>query len=131
MHPLLTRLVELDLDPLSYALFGSGPLLVRGWIDEVGDLDIIARGKAWEQAMAAGQLEHVVDYGVDVVTIGDSITVGTQWGIGDFCVDELIDTAETIGGIRCVLLEHVVAYKEIAQRPKDIGHLAVIEAHNP
>ncbi|KAA3637332.1 MAG: hypothetical protein DWP92_07985 [Armatimonadetes bacterium] len=131
MHPLLTRLVALDLDPSSHALFGSGPLLVRGWIDTVGDLDVIARGKAWKQAIAAGQLELVADYGVDIVTIGESITVGTQWGIGDFFVDELIDTAETIDGIQCVLLEHVIAYKEIARRPKDIDHLAVIAANDP
>lgn len=129
MHPLLTRLVELDLDPSSHALFGSGPLLVRGWIDDVGDLDVIARGKAWQQAMAVGRLEHVADSGVDIVMIGESITVGTQWGIGDFSVDELIDTAETIGVIRCVLLEHVIAYKEIARRPKDLEHLAVIAAN--
>lgn len=100
-------------------------------MDDVGDLDIIARGEAWEQAIAAGRLEHLAEYGVDVVTIGESITVGTQWGIGDFSVDELINTAEMIQGIRCVLLEHVVAYKKIARRPKDIDHLAVIAANQP
>ena len=66
-------------------------------------------------------------HGVDVVTIGDSITIGTSWGIGDFDVDSLIDEAELIGGIPCVLLEHVIAYKRIANRPKDRMHLKIID----
>lgn len=124
---MLQELLAVGLPRNDYALFGSGPLLARGWIDVAGDLDVLARGAAWSRASVVGRPEHLELYGVDVVTIGDSITIGTSWGIGDFDVDSLIDEAELIGGIPCVLLEHVIAYKRIANRPKDRMHLKIID----
>jgi hypothetical protein len=124
---LLSRLLGLDLPVGDWALFGSGPLLVRGWIDEVGDLDVISRGPAWKQACELGRRSSLPD-GNEIVTIGDAITVGTTWAYGSFDIDELIDTAEMIDGVPCVTIDHVVAYKRIANRPKDRAHLAIIEA---
>lgn len=126
-HPLLQRLRHLELPKGEHALFGSGPLLARGWIDDVGDLDVLARGAAWDRAQVLGELVHLEEYAIDVVHIDEHITVGTRWAIGDFQVDELIDTAEPIAGIPCVRLEHVISYKQIAGRPKDRMHLEVIE----
>ncbi len=129
MHPLLRQLLDLGLPVGDYALFGSGPLLVRGWIDDVGDLDVVARGAAWARAQHIGSLVRLKRYGIDIIAIGDLITVGTVWAIGDFSVDALIDEAEIIQGIPCVRLEHVISYKRIANRPKDRVHLSVIEDH--
>ena len=56
------------------------------------------------------------------------LSIHTEWAIGDFDVDELIDTAEVIDGIPFVRLEHVVAYKRIASRDKDVEHLAEYES---
>lgn len=125
MHRLVEELVGLALSPGDWALFGSGPLLMRGWIDEVGDLDIISRGRAWEQARALGR-PVVLDGGDLIYEIGDGITMGSSWAYGEFSIDALIDTAETIDGVPCVKLEHVVAFKEIADRPKDRTHLILI-----
>ena len=33
-----------------YAVFGSGPLAVRGLVREARDLDVVAPGAAWEEA---------------------------------------------------------------------------------
>ena len=55
-HPLIRRLIELDLPRGDWALFGSGPLLMRGWIDAVGDLDIVCRGAAWDRAREVGEV---------------------------------------------------------------------------
>ena len=127
MHQLVDELVELALPMGDWALFGSGPLLMRGWIDEVGDLDIISRGQAWEKAQTLGSgLELAA--GPLIYKIGEGITVGTHWAYGNFSIDELIDTSEIIDGISCVLLEYVVAFKKIADRPKDREHLALITA---
>ncbi|MCP3973990.1 MAG: hypothetical protein GY720_05800 [bacterium] len=126
LHPWLARLIALNLPPHDYALFGSGPLLVRGWISEVGDLDVLARGAAWEQVLQSGRLVHLDAFDVDVVLIGEHISVGTRWGIGHFDVNQLIDDAELIKGIPCVRLDHVAAYKRIAGRPKDDAHLQII-----
>ena len=43
----------------------------------------------------------------------------------------MIDTAEIIDGLPFVRLEHVIAYKQIAGRPKDLQHLALIEKAGP
>ena len=129
MKPILRQLLSLGFPKDDYALFGSGPLLVRGWIDEVGDLDVIARGPAWEHALRIGQLHRLETWGIDVVSIREAITVGTAWAIGDFSVDALIDDAELIDGIPCVELRHVISYKRLADRPKDREHLGVIQTH--
>jgi hypothetical protein len=126
-HPLLAALLALELPVGDYALFGSGPLLARGWIDEVGDLDVLARGAAWDKARRLGAMRRLEPYDVDVIFVGEDISIGTTWGLGEFSVDQLIDEAELIEGIPCVPLRHVVAYKRIADRPKDRAHIAVIE----
>lgn len=127
VHPLLRRLRELDFPAEHYAIFGSGPLLVRGWIEDVGDLDLIAREPVLSLALAAGEHLYLEEHDVTVIGIdGGAITVGTSWAYGDFDVDRLIDTAEMIEGFPCVLLEHVAAFKRIAGRAKDMEHLAII-----
>lgn len=124
MHRLLRKVRELRLPEGSYAIFGSGPLLVRGVIDEVSDIDIVCREPAWSSAKALGEVLRLPEYDLDVVSIGDArITVGTVWGIGEFNTDELIDTAEIIEALPFVRLDYVVAYKRIANRPKDRAHL--------
>lgn len=128
-HPALLELAEFDLPAQDSALFGSGPLLARGWIDEVGDLDILVRREAWSVAQERGTLTHLEQYDVDIVTFGTFVTAGPTWGLGTFDVDQLIDTAEMVNGVRCVRLEHVIEYKQLAGRPKDLIHLAIIERH--
>ena len=41
------------------------------------------------------------------------MTFGREWGIGDFNVTELIETAEMIDSLPFVRLEYVVRYKTI------------------
>jgi hypothetical protein len=128
MHPLIRRLVELDLPSGEWALFGSGPLLLRRWIDDVGDLDVVGRGAAWERACEVGELGILEPDGVEIVNVdGGVITIGRSWRYGETSIDALIDTSETLDGIPCVRLEHIVAYKRVADRPKDREHLRAIE----
>lgn len=122
------RLRELELPGDDWAVFGSAPLLVRGIIDTVDDLDVLTRGAAWEYVQTLGPVIADEEFRENIVSIQDDLlTFGTVWGIGDFDENELIDTADVIGGIRFVRLEHVEAYKRIAGRPKDLAHLALIE----
>lgn len=130
MHRSIQRLAELDLPQGDWALFGSGPLLLRGWIDEVGDLDVVSRGPAWEKAKEHGHLAVLPD-GNQIVEAGAGVTVGRTWLYGSFTIDDLIDTAEMIDGIPCVRLEHVISYKRLADRPKDRVHLEIIESKTP
>ena len=126
-HRLMDRLHSLALPPGDYAVFGSGPLIVRGIIEATNDLDVISRGAAWDRARHLGDVAYLEEHDVEVVSFDDgAITVGTSWAYGEFDIDRLIDPAETIDGLPFVRLEHVVRYKEAAARPKDLAHLAAL-----
>jgi len=113
-----------------YAVFGSGPLLAKGIIDAVNDLDVICRGPAWERACELGDLVPIGGTDVMIVSTHDgAITLGRTWAYGSFDLAELITTAEMIKGLPFVRMEHVIEYKTIAGRPKDLAHLALIEGH--
>ena len=118
----------LDLPPDGYAVFGSGPLLIRGVIEEANDLDVVCRPHTWEQARRLGEVVALED-GVEVISVNNgAITFGRSWRYGDVDIEHLIDTADELEGIPFVRLEHVIAYKRIADRPKDRVHLAALAA---
>jgi hypothetical protein len=122
---LFDRLRALELTPGEYAVFGSGPIAVRGLIDTVRDLDVIVRGQTWQQVRALGV---VVMKGKDeTVDLGNGLTFGTSWGYGDFDIEKLIDDAEVIEHLPFVTLDAVVEFKKIADRPKDRVHLRLLQ----
>ena len=127
-HSCLDLLRSLGLPVGHHVLFGSGPLLARGWIDEVGDLDVLARGPAWERARQLGDEVHLDEWNVTIIEIDEVITIGTRWAVGEVDVDDLIDRAEMIDGIPCAPLRDVITYKRILARPKDLAHLDIIAA---
>ena len=130
MISLFDRVKSLNLPASDFAIFGSGPLIVRGIIPASNDLDIICRGQAWERVKAIGELEYLSKYDVTVVTMCDGrLTFGTKWAIGEFDIDELIDGAEEIDGLPFVQLEHVTNYKAISRRPKDLQHIEALKAY--
>jgi len=127
---LFDRVKSLNLPVGDFAIFGSGPLIVRGIIPASNDLDIICRGQAWERVKGIGELEYLSEYDVTVVSLCDGrLTFGTKWAIGEFDIDELIDGAEEIDGLPFVRLEHVTNYKKISNRPKDLRHIEALKAY--
>lgn len=128
----LTTVLELlrstDLGEGDHAVFGSGPLLVRGIIDSVNDIDVVARGEAWRRATAAGELVHLPEHDITVVSLHDGrLTVGMAWAIGNIDIDNAIDSADIIEGSPWARLDLVVEYKRVADRPKDREHLRLLE----
>ncbi len=127
---LFDQLKGLNLPAGDFAIFGSGPLVVRGIIPASNDLDILCRRLAWKTVREIGELEYLSDYDVSIVTMCDGcLTFGPEWGIGNFDINELIDSAEVIDGLPFVRLEHVACYKGIIKRPKDLEHLQALEAY--
>ncbi len=113
----------------SYAIFGSGPLAIRGIISACNDLDVLCNDDAWEIVSRIGRTEFLPEYGVSIVALADTdITFGTSWGIGDFDINQLIDSAEMIDGLPFVLLEHVIRYKNIRSSTKDRRHLDALRS---
>lgn len=130
MMSLFDRVKSLNLPAGDYAIFGSGPLIVRGIIQATNDLDIVCRGKAWKTVLETGEHEYLSEYDVAVVTMFDGrLTFGSQWAIGEFDIDELIDNAEEIDGLPFVRKEHVASYKKISTRPKDRDHLEALSRY--
>ena len=131
LNSLFDRVKRLNLPVGDYAIFGSGPLIVRGIIRGSNDLDIICRGRAWQKVKKMGGQEYLSKYDVTVVTMCDGhLTFGRKWGIGEFDINDLIDSAEKIDGLPFVRLEHVASYKNISNRPKDLIHLEALKAYH-
>ncbi len=127
MKSLFDLVKSLNLPEGDFAIFGSGPLIVRGIVPASNDLDIICRGGAWDYIKGLGECEYLTEYNVDIVTLFDgSLTFGDGWGIGAFDTDELIDNAEFIDGLPFVRLEYVAKYKKVSKRPKDLQHLEAL-----
>ena len=124
---LFGRLRAVGLPEGDYAVFGSGPLAARGLIREIGDLDVVARGAAWERAKALGPSSFAPG-GDPVVRLGGGdIEVFGGWLGWD--VDALIDRAEVVGELSFARLEDVLAFKLSYGRPKDLAHARLIEEH--
>ena len=120
---LFDQLRQLQLPLNGYAIFGSGPLAIRGIIPACNDLDILCKQDVWDIVSREGVTEFLPEYDVTVASFFDgAITFGSEWGIGEFNVVELIDTAEMIDSLPFVRLEYVVWYKRFAapQCTKDI-----------
>ena len=125
---LFDRLKQLNLPPQGFAIFGSGPLAIRGLIPLANDLDIVCRQEVWETVSSLGTIEYLPIYDVTVSTMfSGAVTFGTRWGIGSFDVEELIDTAEIIDALPFVKLEHVIRYKQIRSSAKDLLHLDALK----
>lgn len=124
INELFDYLRGLRLPPGDFAIFGSGPLIVRRWIDATNDLDVVCRGDAWTRACETGNVSVDKRYGVSLAShCNGQITFGTRWAIGSFDIDTLIDSAEIIDDLPFVELRHVIAYKELRASPKDLLHL--------
>jgi hypothetical protein len=121
------KLRALDLPTEDYAIFGSGPLAVRGLIEEVHDLDVVARGAAWEQAKGLGEVRIAPEGDPLVWLEGGAIEVFSGWLGWD--IDMLIDNAEIIDGLPFARLEDVLAFKLSLGRPKDVAHARLIEGY--
>ena len=131
LNELFEFLKRLGLPESDYAVFGSGPLIVRGIIPPTNDLDVICRRAAWARVRDLGTLQFNDDYGVEIVALFDGrVTFGNKWGIGNFDLDELIDTAEYIEGLPFVRLDHVVAYKLQRKSAKDGRHIELLRRSN-
>lgn len=122
---ILATVTALALPSGQWVVHGSGPMVLRGLLPEVNDLDIVARGTAWRAALdlgtpVAGRHDLVVRYRSDV-------EIWSGWFDDD--VDALIDAAELVDGVPIAPLRAVLAFKERLARPKDAGHIALLRSH--
>lgn len=127
--PLMQKLLSLDLPTKDYAVFGSAPMALHGLKNLENDIDVIARGEAWEKAKQSRfPEESPMRFGNFLKLFDGKVEIYHCWFPKDaWNVDELIDGAEIVDGIRYVRLDKVLEYKKYRNSPKDISDIKLIE----
>ncbi len=125
MYVLLAELDAIKLPAGEYAIFGSGPMAVRGW-REANDLDVIVTQPVWDWLL--GKYDVRDPHGTPRISFGD-VDLFRDWGPGVWNLDRLIDEAELIDGRPYVQLESVLAWKKLRGKPKDEPDIKILEAN--
>ncbi|HBR80288.1 MAG: Transcriptional regulator, AraC family [Candidatus Uhrbacteria bacterium GW2011_GWE2_45_35] len=97
-------------------------------IRESHDLDVVARGSAWEIAKLLGDIEWREDGVQRVSLLNSDVEIFNSWGFGRWSADELIDSADLFEGVRFVNLGIVLEYKRQLTREKDLVDIKLIQA---
>lgn len=99
-------------------------MVLHGLIPEAGDVDVIARGAAWEQALKFGEPQDGV---TDLcIRMSPGLEIWSGW-LGED-VNVLIDRARATEGVPCVSLSEVLRFKLAVNRPKDQQHIRLLRA---
>jgi len=123
---------ELDLDVRDFVIFGSGPLLAHGLRYGIHDLDVVARGPAWQRVLGHGCPGTGSVNGAPMALFWDGLIQFSQgWITADWDADDLIDRAQRLQGWPFATLADVLAYKEILLRPKDYPDIAALRQAVP
>lgn len=66
LNRLLKKLSDYGLNPQDYVVYGSAPMAVAGYIDDVNDLDVVVRPEAWpfkrEGRYNDGEIEFFIEW---------------------------------------------------------------------
>lgn len=129
-HRLIRLLEKLALPASDYVVTGSGPLLAHGLRKDIHDIDLVARGKAWEQAALLGPVRRSKSGLGRWIALDDGqIEIFDHWVGGLTDVDAMIDGAELVDGIPFLTLRDTLRWKRGLGRAKDLPDIAVIERH--
>jgi hypothetical protein len=113
-----------------YVVTGSGPLLAHGLKKNINDIDLLARGRAWERAARLGTVRRSKSgIGRWISLSGGQIEVFDHWVGGLFDVDAMIDEAEFVEGVPFMSLRETLRWKRSLGRAKDQRDVALIERH--
>ena len=127
---LIRQVLDLRMPPGDYALAGSVPLYAHGLRARLGDVDVVARGAAWDIAQTFGKPVRAPSGIGRVVRIGEGrIEIFDRWVAPEWPIDALIDGAEVIDGIRFVSLLDSLAWKRYLNRAKDAADIRLLEQY--
>ena len=102
---LTIKLETYNLNKNDFAIFGSAPLVAKGLLEDVNDLDIIVRPSAWT-------FETVGEFRDEDIEFFDN------WP--PFDIDDLIDNQSfEYNGFKFVNIDYVYQYKQSMGRDKD------------
>ncbi|MGN9845151.1 hypothetical protein ACTMTI_44210 [Nonomuraea sp. H19] len=124
---LFAELARLSLPRGHYVVCGSAALYVRGLRARMGDLDVLARGAAWDVVLSLGIAPTAAPshHGQVIHHPTLAIEFVDRWTPG-WPTDDLIDSADLIDGFPVMRLGDVLAWKEHAHRLKDQPDITAI-----
>ena len=106
---LLLKLETYNLDKNDFAIFGSAPLVAKGMLEDVNDLDIIVRPSAWKAYFKSSSVG---------VFRNEDIEFFDNWS--PFDIDDLIDNQSfEYNGFKFVNIDYVYQYKQSMGRDED------------
>ncbi len=126
MKELLEKLKELNLPEDEFAIFGGGPLGIRG-LRKINDLDLVVLPGLWEELAQKYPVEET-NFGGKAYRahLTDDIEAVSKPSFG-YDAKEVIENADVIGGIRFVNLKTTIEWKKKMGRKKDLEDIRLIE----
>ncbi len=110
---------KLSLPDKEYAIFGSGPLAVRG-IRKAEDIDVIVTKELYHKLKKkySEEDERILIGNIEIIS-PESVIVEED--------DEVIERAEKIKGFRFASLKDIIKWKKRMGREKDLKDIKLIE----
>lgn len=125
MQELFEKLKELNLPKGKFAIFGSGPMGIRG-LREIRDLNLIVTQDIFDEFRNRKDWNLKTD--VCEGLYKDNIEMCYEWGPGEWDIKKLIAEAEIIDDLPFVKLEEVLKWKKLCNRgEKDKRDIELIE----
>lgn len=124
-HDLFQRVREMKIPLGKYALFGSAPLGIRK-LRDCHDIDIIVTEDLWDKYKSKNweirAMPHASQY-----LWNNGVELWKDWKPGNWDIQKLIDEAEIIDGLPFVKLEHIVEWKKLHSREKELKDIEIIK----
>lgn len=128
MNDLFLKVKNLKLPAGKYAIFGSGPIAIRG-LRECKDVDIIVTRDVFIDCKTKPDWQvKKLDENTEYLD-NDGIELWDRWGPGEWDVNKLIQEAEIIDGLPFVKLDEVLRWKEMNGRSKDLKDVKIIKKY--
>ncbi len=127
INEFLKKLKELNLPKGKFAIFGSGPMGVRG-LRKIRDIDLIVTEDLFNILKNKEKWLKVREKPCESLE-KDEIEACKEWGPGEWDINKLIQEAEIIDGLPFVRLEEVLKWKKTYNRDKDKKDIKLIEEY--
>lgn len=115
---ILYRLKELNFDPKEYWVITGSAMVLYGFRDETGDIDLGCTPKLAEHLQSHGYpVTHSKD-GTRKITVGEDVEIFENW---------LYDSIQLLDGIPVISLNGLVEMKKSLGREKDLRDIQLIE----
>ena len=115
---IIERLRAFPYDSSEYWVITGGAMVLYGFRDQTGDIDLGCTKKMADQLEADGWLYKVQDNGRRSFRYGEDIEVFEDW---------LEDTVQNVEGIPVISVKGLIKMKKSIGREKDLRDIALIE----